>query len=379
MPQQRRAGSANSIHSRLQMANILTQAPALAELAERLAQCDRIGLDTEFMRVRTFLPELALIQLRVDGETLLVDPVALPQLAPLSAPLRQDAPLKLMHSASEDLLALAPVAGGALRGLFDTQVAAAFAGLGAGIGYQRLVQEMLGVTLPKSETRSNWLARPLSAAQLEYAAADVEHLPPLHELLLERLERRGMQAWCAEECARMARDAADDSPPENPHWEFRNGWRWPLDVQARLKRLLAWREEVARRIDKPRNWIYDNPGLAALALEPPRSTVALGERTRQQRSFPKRELESLLRLVAQPVTDEERVLAPIPAPLDDAQEQRFEALKARVAARAAELDLPPALIASRRVLEAVVRGLADPDETGGWRAQVLGTPLESAA
>jgi ribonuclease D len=361
------------------MQTILTQAPALAELAARLAQHDRIGLDTEFMRVHTFLPELALIQLRVDGETVLVDPVALPQLAALSAPLRQATPVKLMHSASEDLLALAPVAGGALQGLFDTQIAAAFAGLGAGIGYQRLVLELLGVALPKAETRSNWLARPLSASQIEYAAADVEHLPALHDLLLARLEGRGMLAWCAEECARMARDAADDSAPANPHWEFRNGWRWPLDAQAMLKRLLAWRESVALRIDKPRNWIYDNPGLAALALAPPQGAAALGEHTRRQRSFPKRELESLLQLLEQPVSDEERGLQPIPAPLDDAQERRFEALKAKVAARAAELDLPPALIASRRVLEAVVRGIADPDETGGWRAQVLGMPLESIA
>lgn len=361
------------------MHTILTQAAALDELAQRLVARDRIGLDTEFMRVRTFLPELALIQLRVDGDTVLVDPVALPGLAALAPTLRGATPLKLMHSASEDLLALAPVAGGALAGLFDTQIAAAFAGLGAGIGYQRLVFELLGVALPKSETRSNWLARPLSAAQLEYAAADVEHLPPLHDALLERLQARGMLAWCEEECARMARDAADDAPPENPHWEFRNGWRWPLDAQARLKRLLEWREQVARRIDKPRSWVYDNPGLAALALDPPRSAEALAERTRQQRSFPRREAEALLRLAQQPVTDEERQLAPIPAPLDDAQERRFEALKARVAERAIALDLPPALIASRRVLEAVVRGRSDPDETGGWRAQVLGVPLESAA
>jgi ribonuclease D len=347
---------------------------AFAALCERLVPARQIGLDTEFMRVRTFLPELALLQFAADGPVVLVDPLPLRSLEPLGAVLRSASPRKIMHSASEDLIALAPIARGPVAGLFDTQVAAAFAGLGHGVGYQRLVADLLGVQLEKSQTRSNWLARPLSEGQLGYAAADVAHLSLLHDALVERLDRRGTLAWCLDECDRIARIGADDAPPANPHWEFRNAFRWPLERQARLKRLLDWREGIARRFDKPRTWILDNPAVAGLVSEPPASLADLEQRMTGQRSLPRRERPALFELLHLPMSPEALAIAPIPEPLRGEDERRVDTLRDRVAARAAELDLPPALLAPRRLLEAMVRGQL-PSELDGWRKDALAPVL----
>ncbi len=351
---------------------------AFAALCEQLARSDRVGLDTEFMRVHTFFPELALLQFADGGPVALVDPLPLRSLAPLAALLLAPNPRKIMHSASEDLATLAPIARAPVAGLFDTQIAAGFAGLGHGMGYQRLVADLLGVELEKSHTRSNWLARPLSAGQLGYAAADVAHLCALHDALVERLERRRMLAWCLQECDRVAQVGADDAPPANPHWEFRNAFRWPLERQARLKRLLDWRETVARRVDKPRAWVLDNPAVASLVTEPPATIAELETRMATQRSLPRRERPALLDLLHAPLAPEALEIAPIPEPLRGDYERRVDELRDRVTARAAELELPPALLAPRRLLEAIVRG-QEPAELAGWRREALTDILSSSS
>jgi ribonuclease D len=345
--------------------------PQLAALAAACAGAPVIGLDTEFMRVRTYWPELALVQVAHADGIALVDPSRGVDLAPLAPVLTAGRPTLVMHSASEDLVALAPVARAPLAGLFDTQVAAAFAGLGAGLGYQRLVADVLGIAIDKGETRSNWLARPLSADQLRYAEVDVAHLVPLHDALRERLAARGTLAWCLEECARLAAQAADVAVPRNAHWDFRNGWRWPIERQARLKRLLEWREETARRVNRPRLWLFDNPTALALIESPPADTGALSARLAQQKAFPKREYGALLELLREPLPPHAAEVEPIPEPLRGEPERTFDRLRDAVAARAQALDLPPALLASRRVLEDLARTGADLGSLPGWRGQAL--------
>jgi ribonuclease D len=343
----------------------------LTRLLEQLDAAPVIGLDTEFMRVHTFWPELALVQVQVGARTALIDPKANVDLRTLSARVRRADGCVVMHSASEDLVALAPLAPAGeppLAGLFDTQIAAAFAGLGPGLGYQRLVAELLGVELEKGETRSDWLKRPLSAQQLVYAAADVDHLPALHAELEARLARRSMRAWFQEDCDRLcAGSGADDL---QPHLAFAAMWRAPPEQQARLRRLLRWREALARRIDRPRSWIFDNAVAGSLIETPPADAGALGERLRGQRSFPRREVGALFDLLNAPLTADDLVLPPIPAPIRGDAAQRLNEARTRAAARASELDLPPALLCPRRLLEAWVRE-EQPPELAGWRGQAL--------
>ena len=180
-----------------------------------------VGLDTEFMRERTYWPQLALVQIALDdGRILLVD-AARPALARALVPLLTDpAAIKVMHSASEDLVAFHHACGALPEPLFDTQVAAALAGIGAGVGYQKLVLELTGTALEKTETRSDWLQRPLSARQLDYAADDVRHLHALHRSLEERLTALGRRAWLDEDCARLLAQSRDAGEPW-PHLAVR--------------------------------------------------------------------------------------------------------------------------------------------------------------
>lgn len=346
---------------------------ALASLCASLASQTAIAVDTEFMRVRTYWPELALVQVGTPQHLALIDPQAIASLEPLRALLVAPGPRKVMHSASEDLVALGRIGARPIADLFDTQVAAAFAGLGPGIGYQRLVHTLFGIALEKGETRSDWLRRPLSEQQLHYAEQDVVHMPAIHDALVAKLEARGMLAWCVEDCDRLAR-AAGDAMPVDPHHEFRNAWRWPVERQALLKRIVEWRERTARAIDRPRLWVFDNPVAAELALDPPRDTDALRLKLAGQRSFPKRAYDELMAVLQAPNSDADLALRPIPEPLRGDDERRADALRDAVAAKALALDLPPALPLSRRGIEAVVRG-ARPAELDGWRGAVLGEVL----
>ena len=174
-----------------------------AELLRRLESAPpRIGLDTEFIRERTYWPRLALVQMAVGAEILLVDPLVPDMPAAIAAWLDAPGVLKVMHSASEDLIAFKCACDTLPRPMYDTQVAAALAGIGSGLGYQKLVGQVAGITLPKGETRSDWLRRPLSAAQLEYAADDVRHLDALYAATIERLDalNKGPAGSCNEIC-----------------------------------------------------------------------------------------------------------------------------------------------------------------------------------
>jgi ribonuclease D len=344
---------------------------SLALFLGSLGPSPRIGLDTEFMRVNTFWPHLALVQLQAGGAPALIDPIGCGDLSPLAPLLTAAGCVKIMHSASEDLVALAPITGAPMVALFDTQVAAAFAGLGAGIGYQRLVQMLLDVEIGKGETRSDWLQRPLTEQQKLYAAIDVVHLPAMHDLLCAKLEQRHMTAWCQEDCDRLA---AGPVPDDEPHLSFTALWKAPPETQARLRRLLRWREALARRINRPRSWIFDNALATSLIETPPADTEALSSRMRGQRSFPRRELVALFDLLESPLSDSDLDLPPIPPPIRGEPAQQLAEVRDKVAARAVELELPPALLCPRRVLETWVRG-GRSTELVGWRGTVLGDLL----
>ncbi len=357
------------------MAHWIADVDALAVLVARLAERASIGLDTEFMRVRTYWPELALIQVAHAETVSLIDPLAVPGLAILGKLLVDPARRVILHSASEDLVAMRPWLASPIVGLYDTQVAAAFAGLGQGLGYQRLVETLLGLKLAKSETRSDWMRRPLSDEQLAYAAADVEHLESVAAALDARLVARGTDTWCAAECRRIAAAAHRGDGDPNPHWEFKSLWKWSPARQARLKRLLEWRETTAQAMNKPRLWIFDNPTAVAMVENPPASAAELGARLASQRGFPSRAIGKVFDLLSGPVDDVVATLSPIPPPLRDDAERRFESMRNAVQARAVELDLPPALLAPRRVLEQLARG-ADPAMLEPWRREALAGCLE---
>ncbi|TQT90781.1 ribonuclease D, partial [Xanthomonas perforans] len=231
-----------------------------SELTDRLqaARPSRIGLDTEFIRERTYWPQLALVQMAIGDEILLIDPLIPGMNAALKEWLTATDIVKVMHSASEDLVTFKCACGALPRPLFDTQIAAALAGVGGGMGYQKLVQEVTGTLLTKGETRSDWMRRPLSPAQLEYAADDVRYLFAIHDALTRRLAEQGRLEWLAEDAERLLATVEHDDGERWPHVSLRAAQFLEPAAQRRLLRLLRWRDLQARQSDRPRSWILDN-------------------------------------------------------------------------------------------------------------------------
>ncbi|HVX04530.1 MAG TPA: ribonuclease D [Rhodanobacteraceae bacterium] len=331
-----------------------------------------LGLDTEFMRRNTYFPQLALVQAALAGECWLLDPLAYDAAADVRVLV--GGRLCVMHSASEDMEALAPLLDGTPLQLFDTQIAAALCGMGPGLSYQKLVASVLGVDIPKDETRSDWLQRPLSASQLDYAAQDVAHLEALHEKLSAELHRRGREAWHAEDCARLAQRAQRDPAKIDPQPQrgFRSASDWPAEARARLQRVLLWREAAARALDRPRPWILDDANALALAQQPPASSGELFERVKGQRALRGPQRAELLALLQASSTPEEReAMQPIaPAPKGETK-RVVDAMRDVVQSEAIRLDLPPGLLCPRRLIEEFAVTRVWPDGLDGWRADVL--------
>jgi ribonuclease D len=328
----------------------------------------RVGLDTEFVRERTWWPQLALVQIAIGDEILLVDPLA-PGIPAALAPLLADpSVLKVMHSASEDLIAFKHACGVVPTPLFDTQIAAALTGVGAGVGYQRLVQETLGVALVKGETRSDWLRRPLSPAQLEYAADDVRHLFALHDQLDARLGELDRRDWLVEDCARLVGNAQRDELERWPHLSLRVVQFLDRDAQIRLLRLLRWRDAYARDNDRPRNWILDGELAVSLARNPPIDRAGLQRQLDSTPKSPRSLADAIWQALEAPLADE----ADAPSPRsDDRDKAALRRLQDAVAARSAALGLPDGVLASKRWVEALLDGDDWPGPLSGWRRAQL--------
>lgn len=348
------------------MSDWIDQTERLARFVDKAPTT--IGLDTEFMRISTFLPKLALVQVEIDGQAALIDPVAIDDPTPLAAVLGDRSRTVVMHSASEDIEALATWKC-TLATLFDTQIAAAFAGLGAGLGYQKLVAELLGVELAKGETRSDWLQRPLSPKQLDYAAQDVVHLPALHAELSARLERRGFLEWFQHDCARLL-ERNRESDPE-PQQALRGAADWERPAQALLRRVLLWREQTIRLIDRPRPWLLDDAHALDLCFRPPLDAGELEQRTRGLRALRSPQRAELLELLQRPLAAGEMEFAPIPHPPSPRDRALVAALKEVVVERARHLDLPDGLLCARRHLESLLATRRWPSALDGWRREVL--------
>ncbi|GAB3095923.1 ribonuclease D [Lysobacter terrae] len=335
----------------------------------------RIGLDTEFIRERTYWPQLALVQIALetrDGEpqVLLIDPLVPGMNAALAPILANEAILKVMHSPSEDLVAFRHACGVVPKPLFDTQQAAALAGIGAGVGYQRLVEQLTGITLAKGETRSDWLRRPLSASQLEYAADDVRYLAAMHDVLDGMLDQLGRREWLAEDATRTVVNAENEGPERWPHLSMRSAQFLDAQSQRRLVRLLRWRETYARDNDRPRGWILDNELAVAIARTPPVDRRALQAQLDAHPKAPRKLGDAIWQALTTPLADEDE--APDASVGETRDKQRLKKLQDAVSKRSAELGLPDGVLASRRWLQALLDDDGRwPNALAGWRRQAL--------
>ena len=195
---------------------LITKEADLQALCDKLAKTDRCAIDLEFVPERTYEPVLCLVQVATEDGAHLVDPIALPNLSQLWEMINREGMLVILHSGGQDLELIYSLSGTVPKNVFDTQIAAGFGGFGYPIGYGKLLHQLLGVAIAKTESYTDWTTRPLSDSQIQYAIEDVLHLSPMYESLTARLKDVGRLEWALEECARLSnpdrfkRDKAQD-------------------------------------------------------------------------------------------------------------------------------------------------------------------------
>jgi ribonuclease D len=359
--------------------SLITDAAGLRALCLRLAPAPWIALDTEFMRVNTYRARLCLMQLATPEEIACVDPLALGDIGPLLELLYRPTVVKVLHAARQDLEVLADLGHASQlappQPLFDTQIAAALSGEDDQIGYSGLVERITGHKLDKIEARTDWAARPLSAAQLRYAEDDVRYLRDVYAALDARLHALGRSDWLREECATLTDPALYRNDPEQVWRRLGAGATLAPAQQTVLVALATWREREAARRDLPRGWVVPDAALVELARRAPATLGALADIAELKPSMIRRDGETLLQCLgdarALPV---QRYWDP-PERLDAAQMAQIKQLGARVQERARAAGVSATLVAPRRELTRLVRGERDLALLRGWRRDFIGAEL----
>jgi ribonuclease D len=256
---------------------LITTTDALDDLCRRLASEPFITVDTEFMRENSYWPDLCLVQVASPHEAAAIDPKAEGlDLAPLlELFVTNEEVLKVFHAGGQDIEIIYNLTGSTPHPLFDTQVAAMALGLGEQVGYQNLVESLLGKHLDKGARFTDWGRRPLDKRQIDYAIGDVTYLATLFPRMLERLRETGRGAWLDQEMERLAEPGNYLNDPAEAWKRVKIASR-KADVLGRLKALAAWREVEARSKNLPRGRIIKDETLADLALHPPADQEALG-------------------------------------------------------------------------------------------------------
>lgn len=343
-----------------------------------------IAMDTEFMRVDTFYPMAGLVQLSEGQHVWLIDPLTIEDWTPLAELLEAPTVVKVLHACSEDLEVFQRLTGALPTPLFDTQLAAAYLNLGFSMGYSRLVEHILGIDLPKGETRSDWLQRPLSEMQVRYAAEDVQHLAELFVALESRLPA-DKRAWLLEDGAELVAQLRREIDPEAAYLDIKQAWRLAPHQLAVLKVLTAWRERQARERNQPRSRILRENTLWQLARTQPADLSTLARVEEIHPKTVRQDGQQLLELIRQAqATPPTQYPAPLVQPLPLEANTALKKLRAMAQQEAERLNIAPELALRRKTLEALLRtGYPNgpyylPDSLRGWRREHLGSALLNA-
>ena len=350
---------------------------AFAALVDTLAAVEVYGLDTEFHRERTYHARLALLQLSWPDGIAVVDPLAV-DIAPLARVLAGPG-LCVMHAASQDLEILVRVCGTLPSRLFDTQVAAGFVGYGS-VGLGGLVQGELGVKLPKADRLTDWLVRPLAAEAITYAASDVAHLHELHHRLVAKLVEWGRLQWAEDECELHRVRPTSGQEPDRAWWRIKEARSLRGRAAAVAQVLAAWRERRAADVDRPVRFLLADLALVSMAQRPPESPDDL-RRVRGLEDGKRKGNagEELLSVVAEGRSlDLAAVLVPPVEGVDRSRRATASLVSAWAAQRARDLEIDPAILATRSDIETLLMGDGGRLATG-WRHDAVGEPIRALA
>ena len=355
---------------------------ALERVCVHLSAAPRFALDTEFVGERTYVPALELIQVATAEQVALIDCRAVESLAPFFAVLSDARVEKVLHAGQQDLDLFHSLTGVAPAPIFDTQVAAALAGYGAQVGYAQLIERLVGVTVDKSETLTDWSRRPLTKAQLAYAIDDVRYLLPACDALAAQLGEIGRWEWAVEECRRLERSVRSIPMEPADAW-LRVRGRGSLRARGLvvLRALAEWREDIAKTRNKPRATIVRDEALVEIARKAPTSIEALrGLRAVHSRDLDRHAGDVVARIAAALETPKETWPQPPPPPAATPSTGVVELLQAVLRLRAEETGIAPSLLATNADLQLLVQrhaagAAAELPIMQGWRHTIAGGAL----
>ncbi len=350
----------------------------LQQLCTRLQDSPWLALDTEFLREKTYYPQLCLLQIANEELAACIDPLRIDDLSPLRALLLDSNQVKVFHAASQDLEIFHLLWGQLPRPLFDTQLAATLIGLGDQIGYASLVKQLLGTTLDKSQVRADWSRRPLEPQQQRYALDDVIYLGQAYLKLKARLEQLGRSRWLDEDFDALADPRTYQIDPWQ-QWQRIRGLQHLKGVQlAVLQSLAAWRETRAMERNRPKGWIIKDEVLLDLARRMPKDITQLERIRGLEKKTAERQGDELLSLIQEArLTKPEQwpVAKERPPQLSSEQEALTDILMCALRLRATALHLSPLALASRKDLERLVYGDESVALLHGWRHKLIGEDL----
>ena len=351
---------------------------SLRAACRRWATSPVLALDTEFMRERTFYAKPALVQVSDGAWVGVIDPLAIKDLSPLAERVGDPGVTKILHACREDLEVIDQLLGVLPEPLFDTQLAASLKGMARDVGYAELVLRTLDIALDKSQSRTDWLKRPLSLLQLRYAVADVEHLPKIHDLQKAELKRLGRTGWLREDCEQLLSRARSRERVDSYYQRVFAQLPMADSSLALLRNLSRWRERRVREIDIPRPWLLTDKQMCSIAKQRPATRQALSQLLGSSRK--PGALKAVLDIVAAADDPPERQPARRNAP-----RERVNAMLKRVAEVAQQRGLMPTVLATRGECAELLAGHLNgreatwPERLRGWRRGLLGDGLLDAA
>ncbi|WP_044501602.1 ribonuclease D [Pseudomonas saudimassiliensis] len=365
---------------------MIDQNAELADWCKQWLQLPYVAVDTEFVRTETYFPIPGLIQIGDGERAFMIDPLAITDWSPLVELLESPSVVKVLHACSEDLEVFQHLCGALPAPLFDTQLAAAFLGMDFSMGYSRLVSDLLGIELAKEETRSDWLQRPLSARQLQYAADDTIHLAAIYRILAPRIEAAGLTDWLLEDTAEMVANARTLVEPAQAYRRIKQAWRLKPAELAVLQVLCEWRERQARQRDQARNRLLRESTLCPLVQRQPDSLQQLARFEDMHPRTVRQDGQTIIELIQQArAIPPAQWPEPVPEPLPADANRLLKTLR-KVGQRHAErLGMASEIVLRKKVLEALVRTgypcgpYSLPAELTGWRRELMGEELLALA
>ncbi len=344
---------------------------------EATPKCSAVGVDTEFMWESTYFPKACLVQVANHSTIACIDPLSIDDLSALKSLLTNRDIVKIFHSGSQDMMLLQSLLGALPNSVFDTQIAASFLDMGEQISYAAMIDSLCSVTLDKSQSRTNWLKRPLSEAQIHYAADDVRYLYDAYEELSRRLGDSSKRSWVEQENAELVNPVKYALNDTRLLKTVKGSTSLKPEQQAIAQTLANWREQIAQEKNKPRRWILADALVMELAQQQPDTLQQL----KQLQNIGPAQLklaEQLLELVAcgQNTASKSGHTTHI-GPLSNEQKSLLKSIQELLRETAKKQSISPSLIGSRRSIENLIRGNREQPLLSSWRYELVGKEIEA--